>query len=192
MRVEEGKKGNGRYELTAEEKLLLEEYKLRQEGYYRSESEYSKRENFFILTKGVIIAAAVQAVREDLCWVAILISLFGIWLSAIWFFMQARSHRHSEAKIYQMDKIGNKLKFIGRVKPKPIKGDGWEERSTWCLRKSIPILFLILWIFIFLYSLNSLYYLFRPQCLQRWFIVLLFVIITTVPFCIYRRCKDPD
>ncbi|HUV02684.1 MAG TPA: hypothetical protein VMW67_04465 [Desulfobacteria bacterium] len=186
MYDEEEKKGNGRYELTKEEKLLLEEYKLGQDAYYRSEREYSSRENFFIVAEGIVINGAVQALIKKLYWVAILISLFGIMLSAVWFFMQARSYRYSKAKIDQIDKIGNGLKFIYKVKPEPKIEHRYEKRSTWCLRKSIPLIFLFLWMCILIVSL------FKPQCFPWWFKLVFIGITALFLFKLYWWCQDPD
>lgn len=186
---------------TKEEKLLLEEYKQGQDAYYRSEREYSSRENFFIVAEGIIVAAAVQALIKKLFSVAILISLFGIMLSAVWFFMQARSCGYSKAREDRLKEIEGVLsikkdKFTIFAfercceeirKDKYLKGCH-EKISTWKLIKSIPLIFLILWVLI---SQYSSFYLCKIQCFLCWFGVLLIVMIVSI-YILYQRCKDPD
>ena len=97
-------------ELTKEEKLLLEEYKVGSDAYHRSEAIYTNREHFFIVAESIIIAATVQLLlsNKSSLWF-IVITIGGISLSIFWFFMQQRSYRVSKGKLNRLKEIENTL-----------------------------------------------------------------------------------
>jgi hypothetical protein len=159
-------------------------------------------------------------VKERLYLIAILISLFGIILSLIWFFMEARSYTYSAARVKRLKEIETMLPLdtksnanvfafetrCGAIRKEKNSRHWYEEMKDWCLRKSIPLIFCILWIVIFLYSSFDLCkiqcsqwgltgLLFKILCLyfSCGFIVLLIVIaIIIASLCIFCRCKDSD
>ncbi len=96
-------------ELTKEEKLLLEEYKVGSDAYHRSEAIYANREYFFIVAESIFIAATVQLwLYKSILWF-IVISIGGISLSLFWFFMQQKSYRVSKGKLNRLKEIENTL-----------------------------------------------------------------------------------
>ena len=154
-------------ELTKEEKLLLEEYKVGSDAYHRSEAIYASREHFFIVAESIIIAATVQLWLSKSFLEVIVISIGGILLSLFWFFMQQKSYRVSKGKLNRLKEIENTLSsdkkserhvfvFFTRSESlrevditgpeSPRDGDKMWYKSTWRIRKYLPCLFIALYI----------------------------------------------
>jgi hypothetical protein len=158
-------------ELTKEEKLLLEEYKVGSDAYHRSEAIYASREYFLIVAESIFIAATVQLLlSKSILWfivIFIVISIGGISLSLFWFFMQQKSYRVSKGKLNRLKEIENTLSsdkkserhvfvFFTRSESlrevditgpeSPRDGDKMWYKSTWRIRKYLPCLFIALYI----------------------------------------------
>lgn len=158
-------------ELTKEEKLLLEEYKIGWDAYYRSEAIYTSWERFFALAEGIIVAITAQLLLSEtsiLWFVAFLLGILGIIMTLFWFLIQARDFRFSEARGLRLKEIENLMSRPSKEDPKIMvfafyneyikilekRATKWyETQSTWLLRKIIPILFIVVWIIICVLSI---------------------------------------
>ncbi len=95
-------------DLTKEEKLLLEEYKIGWDIYYNSEKEYSNRENFFLAALTLIAGITIQLLLNSYKFVKYFIIL-GIPFSLIWLLMHIRSAALSNARLESLEEIENIL-----------------------------------------------------------------------------------
>jgi len=157
-------------ELTVEEKLLLEEYKIGFDAYYRSETLYSTWENFFMVAEGIIVAVTAQLLLSNvrILWlVAFLVGFFGMIISFFWFLIQARNYRFSESRGARLREVENLLSrsFEGNKKDMVFtfikrhrqildeRTVNWyEKQPTWRLRKIIPVFFVAIWLAISIIS----------------------------------------
>jgi hypothetical protein len=156
-------------ELTKEEKLLLEEYKVGSDAYHRSEAIYASREHFFIVAESIFIAATVQLLLSKSNLWFIVISIGGISLSLFWFFMQQKSYKVSKGKLNRLKEIENTLPsdknterhvfvfftrseslrevdITGPESPIEVDKMSYENIPTWRIRKYLPCLFIALYI----------------------------------------------
>ena len=143
-------------ELNAnEQKLLLDEYKIGYDAYYRSEEIYTSRENFFFVAQGIIVAATVQLLttNEGYYGFVLLIIPLGIFSSSVWVLMQYKSSQLAYNRL-------NRLKAIEKIISQKEIFKFFSETSdnenkeflgikfnifTWTLRKFLPIIFLFFW-----------------------------------------------
>jgi len=144
--------------------LILECYKVGYDAYYRSETIYTNRENFFFVAEGIIIAAIVKLITDNSSieyFLAFLIATFGYLISRIWHKMHEKS---SELACERM----KFLKIIEKENDLPVKfftettreEDNLCKRmdiSTWELRKELPKLFMIFWIILLIIIFISLF-----------------------------------
>ena len=141
--------GNTDKDLTKEEKLLLEEYKIGLDVYYRSESEYSSRENFFILAESLLAVAVVQlfqllnSERSGIRYILLIFCIIGLSLSLFWCLMQVRSHKLSFARLEKLKMIENGLPIFDFLRDVD-KQAGKNYPHNWFIRILLPLLFLSL------------------------------------------------
>ncbi len=156
------------------EELLLEEYKIGMDAYYRSEAIYATRENFFFVAMGITIAAVINSIVSPIKLLSdlnsiyyynliiTLISLLGIILSWIWYEIQVKSFCLNDIRLKRLKKIEDELPGSSFSNHEEIfkfftitnsEENCTQYMKTSKLRKCIPKIFLIFWIFIFLYWL---------------------------------------
>jgi len=123
---------------------ILESYKIGSDAYYKSETIYTSRENFFLAAKSLLAIAAVDLYLSDKVGIIrFIVPFIGIGVSVIWYLMQEKSSKFSWKRKQYLKQIEEELpvKFF-------TESDVTSSccLSTWTLRKLLPLLFLIFWI----------------------------------------------
>ena len=151
------------------QELLLEEYKIGLDAYYRSEAIYATRENFFFVGMGIIVAAVFEILKNFnnnsliflLTLVGSVVSILGICLSIIWYKIQEKSFSMGVKRLNRLKQIENEImdsslpnneeifKFL-TITNRDEEGIPYEKTSR--LRNYIPKIFLGLFL-ILLFSI---------------------------------------
>lgn len=141
-------------DLTKEEKLLLEEYKIGWDVYYNSEKEYSNRENFFLAALTLIAGITIQLLLSSEKEFEKYFIILGIPFSLIWFFMQYRSAKFSKSRLKSLEEIEN---ILNQSDTNENKNEfGFQKRinkcfdlikifgiNNWTFRLLLPVLFFL-------------------------------------------------
>lgn len=157
--------------------LALEEYKLVFDSYYRSEDVYTKWENMFILSEGILVAGIAQLIVQSSLLalvVSVVVDFAGLFLSLVWYLIQSRMYLFSRTRLNRLKELERLLKteiitaegekkevFVamsymgGKTDPKSNKLKWSGSISSWKLRITIPIIFMVLWVTIIALVLMS-------------------------------------
>jgi len=154
---------NGNAKQVEDLRFILECYKVGYDAYYRSETIYTNRENFFFVAEGIIIAATVKLITDNSS-IEYLLAFFiagaGIWISIIWYKMHEKSSTLACERMKFLKKIEKEndlpVKFFTETTREEDNLCKRVDISTWELRKKLPKVFINFWIILIIISLYLL------------------------------------
>ena len=145
--------------LSNEEEYLFEELKLIQKIMSESESMYGKWENWFFAAENILVLAAVQLiVKSSFSIIAFFIGILGIVLSIQFLLVQKGNHIYATARLNRWEELekllskpltgksGKFMKILSSQDDEKLEHKWYDwPLTTWCIRKSLPFIFLIFW-----------------------------------------------